>query len=379
MINITHPERIEFIHVLRGLAALSVALLHFCQRFWHNPNAVAYYANVTPYARSDPWISTVTAPVLMDIGVPVFFLISGFVIAMSIERESVPRYLIGRIFRLFPLMFVSLLAVALCQQIAASIYGTTSPFALANYAYQLVFMSDVANVASCSPVLWTLAIEWRFYLLMALLAPWVRRGSATPFLVIAAAAVIFSVATRSLDYSPAGTNWADLKLDLPYFAWWAALSVTMTYLVYMFIGVIVYFHFSGRITVQKALAYGAGLFSAFLIVALTGRMSASWSSHLMNYGAGLGIFLAAYLNRHYFRSTWPTNWLGDMSYSLYVIHPVIGYLIMRVLLDFGWSPTAITLAALLAAFAMAMSLYLGVEKPAIALGKRIKAQFLRRP
>ena len=66
------------------------------------------------------------------------------------------------------------------------------------------------------------------------------------------------------------------------------------------------------------------------------------------------------------------RWVGDVSYSLYLLHGTLGFFVVQVALSLGMglaSPWVATVLCLGASYAM----YRAVERPAIALGKRLAA------
>lgn len=111
-INSNNSQRIEFAHALRGLAAFSVLISHFCGVFWLSPGAVAAILNVeTPTVVPPAFILPLHfSPYLNygSFGVAVFFLISGFVIPFSLKKLSSPAFLIARAFRIYPVYIFSL-------------------------------------------------------------------------------------------------------------------------------------------------------------------------------------------------------------------------------------------------------------------------------
>ncbi|EOU2719253.1 acyltransferase family protein, partial [Escherichia coli] len=82
-----------FAQYLRGLAALSVMFAHFGTSFFNANPMLSSFVNVPQVEdRSYPWLVQlvpVDFPGFMAVfGVAIFFMISGFVIPMSIERYS---------------------------------------------------------------------------------------------------------------------------------------------------------------------------------------------------------------------------------------------------------------------------------------------------
>jgi peptidoglycan/LPS O-acetylase OafA/YrhL len=101
---------VGFAHLLRGLAALLVVVFHQGQLFWAR-NAVASAISFTPPLPSPvlpagaaalEWLRAHGNLNLGTVGVGLFFLISGFVIPMALERYSAHGFLVARFFRLYP-------------------------------------------------------------------------------------------------------------------------------------------------------------------------------------------------------------------------------------------------------------------------------------
>ena len=70
------------------------------------------------------------------------------------------------------------------------------------------------------------------------------------------------------------------------------------------------------------------------------------------------------------RLTAPFRFLANISYSLYVIHPIAGYVTMRLLTAEGLPYLAAFAIALAFVIGIASSMHVYVEAPTIALGKR---------
>ncbi|RYE53878.1 MAG: acyltransferase, partial [Sphingobacteriales bacterium] len=84
----------EFIYILRFLLASMVALFHFNQS---NIPVDNWYRNVINFG----WL-----------GVPVFFVISGYYIAVSATNCKTARdFAVKRLFRIFPAYWISLIIV----------------------------------------------------------------------------------------------------------------------------------------------------------------------------------------------------------------------------------------------------------------------------
>lgn len=100
------------------------------------------------------------------LGVQLFFIISGFVIALSLSGRTRADFVASRVARLFPAYIVAVgLVLLLPQQLKAF-----HPSALPEYLVNLSMLQIPVGVSSLSGVYWTLWVEATFYILMAVVA-----------------------------------------------------------------------------------------------------------------------------------------------------------------------------------------------------------------
>jgi peptidoglycan/LPS O-acetylase OafA/YrhL len=129
------PRRLDALDALRGFAALAVVCFHFFP-------AYAYYG---------------------QLGVELFFVISGFVILMTLENTaSLSAFAIGRVARLYPAYWLSVL-------IAGSFVFLTQKFDSATIAVNTTMLQAFFGFKAISDPYWTLALELWFYAVMALI------------------------------------------------------------------------------------------------------------------------------------------------------------------------------------------------------------------
>jgi peptidoglycan/LPS O-acetylase OafA/YrhL len=125
-------------------------------------------------------------------GVLVFFLISGYIVPASLERKGCLRaFWVGRVFRLFPL-FAFVVAVTLLLGVAGlvSLQGASQNKA-AEVLSHLLMLNDLLGGTNLIVVSWTLSYEMVFYLLLtALFTTNMHRRSAPVAATFAAAAVL---------------------------------------------------------------------------------------------------------------------------------------------------------------------------------------------
>lgn len=231
-----------------------------------------------------------------SVGVSVFFAISGFVLPLSLgkkyEYRHLPTFFAKRFLRIEPTFLVSCLvaAVILYTKTRLSPNGVPwvpEPMALAaHFLYVIPFTS----YSWLNEVYWTLAIEFQFYVVLALIFPLVRRltKSTANFCV---ASVAFGMLTFLAEYSePVG-----LVKHSPFFA--------MGFAAYGFhIGVLRWRSFVAVVMVLVTMgSFGSHELKNLLFAAAATFAFFAWSP----------------------RKTW-LRFFGTISFSLYVIHyPIV--------------------------------------------------------
>ena len=171
----TADGRLSELDGLRGVAALLVVVYHLFAR-WAEP-----LHETTLYPHGNALASLPVLAYLGMYGVLLFFLISGFVIVMTLERSSgVADFAVRRVARLWPTMLVCATLSTLIINLsgAADIYPGVERWHVTplEYVTSILFVSPgfVAALLDLPPahwiegVYWTLWAEVRFYVLIAL-------------------------------------------------------------------------------------------------------------------------------------------------------------------------------------------------------------------
>lgn len=157
------PDRIAHLDGLRGVAILAVLGYHYFSRFadWDKP--------VYPYG---PMLAEFVPFQYGYYGVQLFFAISGFVIALTLERcRSVDEFAVRRFARLWPTM----LLCSSLTYLVLSIWPTFWPQSPANFLPSLTFIDgqvwnkliDGLDAGWIDGAYWSLFVEVRFYALAA--------------------------------------------------------------------------------------------------------------------------------------------------------------------------------------------------------------------
>jgi peptidoglycan/LPS O-acetylase OafA/YrhL len=100
------------------------------------------------------------------LGVDLFFLISGFVIAWSARGRSPGRFVISRFTRLYPMFWASLAVTLVFIALLDATQPVLNPKVIAANATML---PDYLGVPHVDGVYWTLAVEMKFYFLVFVL------------------------------------------------------------------------------------------------------------------------------------------------------------------------------------------------------------------
>jgi peptidoglycan/LPS O-acetylase OafA/YrhL len=149
-------SRLAALDGLRFLAALGVLLYHFTAR------------ETDAWGRDLAEVAPALAPVAtyLSLGPELFFVISGFVILMTAWGRSVPDIIGSRVGRLYPGYWVAVLATGFLLLVIWPGKEITGGQVLVN----LTLLQSLVDVGHVDGVYWTLWVELRFYLLIAVFA-----------------------------------------------------------------------------------------------------------------------------------------------------------------------------------------------------------------
>jgi peptidoglycan/LPS O-acetylase OafA/YrhL len=147
--------RIPIIEAMRGLAAVSVALFHFSVQLNQSARDAFAYG----------WL-----------GVDVFFVISGFVIPLSLHGRGYtvaqfPEFMARRLVRLEPPYLASIVLVLLVWYVSAAIGSADASdpaYSWPQVASHLLYAIPLTSYSWISPVYWSLAYEFAFYIVTGL-------------------------------------------------------------------------------------------------------------------------------------------------------------------------------------------------------------------
>jgi peptidoglycan/LPS O-acetylase OafA/YrhL len=362
------------VEALRGIAALLVAGMHAAQAEWHPGRRLLYQP---PHSADPVWEALASAAgyVLNGHGaVILFFVISGFVLSLSLERgpaallPSGRRFFVARLFRLYPAVFVTVMIfVLIYYTLGASLHGEPAP----HYSLPSVVRNALLIDYSINGVLWTLQIE-------VLAAPLVflvhrLRGRFGDAVVVA-----LSLVFVALMFTKKWTGLIDPGIQ--------TLQGTFAFLFGMLVPALGRV-FEKRLSGREAASLAVLAALAFFLARGAFGHTSKWSVLAEAWAGAAFISLLVYgpdLRGYRFLDLGIVRFYGKISYSFYLFHPLtlmviwkmpetIGGWIQagtpRVIVMLGlWSATS----AVVAPFAVAS--YKWVEGPSMKVGRRLGAR-----
>jgi len=323
-------ERIVELDALRGIAALSVMAYHFTSVY---PRLISHrpFADVPQI-----WCGY--------FGVELFFMISGFVIFFSAQRApSMLDFALSRFARLFPAYWAAVL-------LAAALHWGTGDGAGSALLFQttvnLTMLQTFFGVKNLDESYWTLALELSFYLWIALaIRVTLARGRRIEWalgLWLAVATVVRLLAVA-----------------LPYRLTILALVYYGQFFVF---GVALYLITQGAARrMTYVIAAWALLMSAFGANAHT--PAAGFDDYFpMSLACAALMVVAVWKRPSFLRSSF-LGFFGRISYSLYLIHSVVGYFLITQALAAGVSDGVAILLAVIGVVAVGWLCQTVVESP----------------
>lgn len=296
----SHPKRLQFLDGLRGLAILLVIGFHAFVRY---PGLMPYgdrYTQVAPLRYG--WV-----------GVELFFLISGFVIFLTLEKSrSFPDFITRRWLRLFPAMLIcSAVIYVAFSFILDNSFKSVSLRALLPgltfiepHTWSVVLRSPQTALEGS---FWSLFVEVRFYAVSGILFFWIGEKNTIRAII---AMFLISASIPPLAYLFPSANLHLLEIfrgwtSSEHFGWFAAGALYFRYFQKRLPSL---FYKATGMAMLAALATGSGnagpTIAALVVVALFA-------------------FAVAHEWLHRFLRTRVLLFLGFVSYPLYLVHESI--------------------------------------------------------
>jgi peptidoglycan/LPS O-acetylase OafA/YrhL len=312
--------RITQIDGLRGIAALLVMTFHLTTRYGQ------LYGHTTELPVTLPW---------GNLGVQLFFAISGFVILMTLRNLRSPLdFVVGRFSRLYPTYWASMFLTALLLALWP-LQG--HDISAGQVLWNVLMFHELFGIASVSGAYWSLKVELIFYVLM--FAFWAFGYLRRPLIVMAAWLVV-SIASKFLP-----TPWTITQFGLLSFIPWFAIGIA----VYAAVNKIEDHPWWPAIAALSIIdiAVDEGIMRTTWAVVVLGVMFAGAKGSFAAFGSK------------------PLLFLGLISYPLYLLHEPLSYTFMLRAEGSGLAPVAAVLMAAAGSIALAYGVHALAETPSI--------------
>lgn len=331
-------QRLAFVDGLRAVAALWVVLFHALK------GALLTHL--------DPALPELVVTLLFasgDLGVSIFFALSGFVMTHTVGRSPVDsgvmsRFMLRRLIRLTPPYYASMAIALVMLAVSMALKKTSAEWPnAAAIAAHLVYMQSVFDIAPLNVVYWTLVLEIQFYAAFAVLLLLARLRPVGADLVhvrvgwFAVTALLSLLCAHGVIPAP---SWFE-----GFSRFWFCFAS----------GCLAWWGWRGGAFATGAAWVGCSLLAAYGL-ASHGDFS---RTALVAALTSLALMQAGRLGR---MPTWlsvrPVQFVGNVSYSLYLVHPsviIIGFAIVRRLLPPGVAADALGLG-------LSLAICLGVAK-----------------
>ena len=303
------------------------------------------------------------------LGVPIFFVISGFVISYSLRSAHVTgkyvgNFMVRRSIRLDLTYWASILLALVLLIAKNKVTGSEESLpSVSEIIIHMFYLQDLMRLEphTISVVYWTLCLEVQFYLFYILLMWFAQKisiyGSVFIVISVSVAVGIYSII---LDFGIA-------KIFIP------GLFVSNWH--YFLLGVLTSYAVQG-------LRYGKNILIIWLLIEVIFQISVSVKAYAI---AGVCTSLVIYTvckNKNIDRilSFKPILYLGAISYPLYLLHPDIGWKIISLGKRFMGSPISpheagvLLLSGIFGSIIAAHIFHVTIEKPTQIISTRMKLE-----
>jgi peptidoglycan/LPS O-acetylase OafA/YrhL len=323
-------SRLRGLDSLRGMAALAVVLYHY---------TFGYTQVVGKHMPGLDLIATNG-----HFGIYLFFIISGFVILMTLERSAkAADFSVSRFARLWPAYLV---CAGLTSLLIVGLDFNPNHLTIGDALLNVLMMNKLLGNISIDPSYWTLTYEVLFYASAAVIFFGLKiKRIEWPCLAWLCLAFVARISSFNQNHQRLGV----------------LLGVDFCHL--FVLGMMIYLisqRRTSRLTMSTAiLAFAMTLFGPSYN---PGAMKL-WEFMLLIGLFTVLVWLVAE-RKIRFLNIAPLLFLGEISYSLYLVHQIAGYWVIQRLEAVGWDPDHAIWAAVLCAIVIATGVRRWVEVPA---------------
>lgn len=277
---VNHPgSRLVALDALRGIAAIAVVWLH-----------IYYFSRLPELLALPSWLDFALKQ--GGLGVQVFFVLSGIVITLSVRGNRITRsyvayFALRRSLRLDPPYWATLLLASLV------LVAVGDPPGIGRFVAHVFYLQNIFQYRNIVSQFWTLCYEVQFYLALVLLIGLGQRAGKRWGTLVGV--ILFCVSLLLLTYHRSAHGW--------FLDWWYAFALGVAT--------------AGMLMREMHRALWAALLLAMLGLSIQLRSESLLAVTLTAAAIGL----AGWAGKLVVWTGGPLlQWLGRISYSLYLIH-----------------------------------------------------------
>ncbi|EPN1620150.1 acyltransferase family protein [Cronobacter dublinensis] len=340
-----------FAQYLRGLAALSVMFAHYGTSFFNANTLISTLVNIPQVEdRSYPWLVQlvpVDFPGFMAVfGVAIFFMISGFVIPMSIERYNIATFFSKRFFRLFPTYaFVFTLNIIIAALGFAIYHGKGVEYVYNSEdiigSYFIGLNTFISGTRWLDLVAWTLGVEILFYVIAGIymnISFAIRKVKEVNLYDVIILSAILDVAALKISKYYDFINAAFPYINL------GSLIKALYLISFMLLGTTFFLHARRRIGLKALTGAITVQYFSFVYVNMHIHPSGFYVSIVPIFSwfaITILAFALCYALNDKIKENKFAGLMADISYPLYLCHSYIGYFTMGVIISLGILPRSV--------------------------------------
>lgn len=356
------PERLYYMDILRFLAVTFVMFAHFVSvASWAKEiPEVINQTTPLPLIDGNAWRIWIVEIRLIEIfqaqfgivGVLIFFLITGYLIAMMLEKYNRFEFLVNRIFRIFPTLAVSILTIGIFLNITQGI-----SFSVSSYLASMTLTTAFFKITPVTGVLWTLFVEVWFYLIACIVGKF-SFSRLVAVQTILLAFIYYSNHDKG-DYV-------------------TLVATNAKYMLFILVGTAIRLTECTKEKFDKITLVGSSFLFAYLGFKIfeISHLDESTYKNLGSQALALIIFLSLYTTQNWTKNTLkklPLTFykIIDLGYPLYLLHVAIGFVTIALLRDTINNNYMLLFCAVLASYFCSWIVHVLIEKPSIAYGKKL--------
>lgn len=278
------------------------------------------------------------------LGVCIFFIVSGYIIMHASTRETKKQFLIKRFFRIYPPLIFSIMIICLFKNY--EIKDILLSMTLLNYIS--------VNSVIINGVAWSLFIEVIFYVLVLVTPDKIRNHE---FFIVSWLLMVFTIIQISRDFGDVGF----------------LLSISISYLPFLFIGVVFYLFEGKAISLSYFIFYliSCVLLEVFALVKINTNFYIN-QPYMVSCVYAIAIFAIVLFTKDIFKTPKPLLMISNMSYSLYLNHGLIGHEVFFFLYNhYKVNYFGSLMVTLCVVFLCSYLFYIFIEKPFIRVARRL--------